>query len=229
MDQKQICHTLRAHGITWIFHPPSASHQAGVVERQVRTVRKVFQAKQVTTMDKIFKTVQAKPYGVTNDEDLDTLLKEAELIINSRPLTPISDSPDDFAALTPLTVMTSILHPDAPVDEFCNSDMLLKSLQATQALADDFWEIWLADYFPLLQKSIKWHKVRENLKPGDLVLVKEDTISARRVYPKALVLEVFKNSDGLVRRALIRTPTGEKYMRDVRKLSLLEASPGIMV
>ena len=60
------------------------------------------------------------------------------------------------------------------------------------------------------------------------MLVKEDTISARRVYPKALVLEVFKNSDGLVRRALIRTPTGEKYMRDVRKLSLLEASPGIM-
>jgi len=228
LDQKKICHTLRAHGITWIFHPPLASHQAGVVERQVRTVRKVFQAKQVTTMDKIFKTVQAKPYGVTNDEDLDTLLKEAELIINSRPLTPISESPDDFAALTPLTIMTGILHPDAPVDEFCNNDVLIKSLRATQELADDFWELWCADYFPLLQKSIKWHKVRENLKPGDLVLVKEDGVSARRVYPKALVLEVFKNTDGLVRRASIRTPAGEKVMRDVRKLSLLEASPGIV-
>ena len=227
LDQKQICHTLRAHGITWIFHPPLASHQAGVVERQVRTVRKVFMAKQVTTMDKIFKTVQARPYGVTNDEDLDTLLKEAELIVNSRPLTPISDSPDDFAALTPLTIMTSILHPDAPVDEFCNGEVLLKSLPATQDLTHDFWIIWIADYFPLLHKSIKWHKAKENLKPGDLVLIREDGISARRVYPKALVLEVYKNSDGLVRRALIRTPSGEKYMRDVRKLSLLEASPGV--
>lgn len=73
--------------IKWEFNPPAASHMGGVWERQIRSIRKV--------MNAILKE------QITDDERLDTLFCEVESIINSRPLTPVSDDPTDLKALTP--------------------------------------------------------------------------------------------------------------------------------
>ena len=223
-DNKKMFCKLRNHGITFLYNPPAASHQGGVFERQIRSVRKIFRVRQIQIIQKIFQGMQKINFASLSDESLLTLMKEAEVIINTRPITPLSDSPEDFSALMPLTLMTGVLDAEAPVDTFSSGDLLRKSWRQTQKLADIFWNQWLKNYIPLLQQSQKWHSECRNIRPGDLVLHLEKDITPRRIYPKAIVKEVLKNSDGRVRRALIRLPDGKILLRDVRKLALLEAS-----
>jgi len=68
--------------IKWIFNPPSASHRGGVWERCIRTIRKILNA--ITNEQKL------------DDESLVTLMCEIEAIVNSRPITKVSDDPRDL-------------------------------------------------------------------------------------------------------------------------------------
>lgn len=67
--------------IQWDFTPPASSHIDGVWERQIRTVRKVLNA--------ILKE------QTLDDELLSALFCEVAAIINGRPLTTVSDDPND--------------------------------------------------------------------------------------------------------------------------------------
>jgi transposase InsO family protein len=78
---------LLLRGIKWEYNPPASSHMGGVWERQVRTVRKV--------MNSILRE------QVLDDERLITVFTEVESIVNSRPITSVSDDPKDREALIP--------------------------------------------------------------------------------------------------------------------------------
>ena len=86
-NQAQIHEELLQKGIQWYFNPPAASHHGGAWERMIRSTRKILGslAKEQTL----------------DDESLQTLVCEAESIINDRPLTAISDDPKDLEPLTP--------------------------------------------------------------------------------------------------------------------------------
>ena len=86
-NQAKIHDTLLQKGIKWVFNPPAASHQGGVWERLIRSTRKILGA---LTKEQVL-----------DDECLQTLLCEAESIINGRPLTKVSDNPNDLEPLTP--------------------------------------------------------------------------------------------------------------------------------
>ena len=68
------------------FNPPSASHIGGIWERQIRTVRRVLN---VILMEQTL-----------DHERLSTLFCEVDSIINGRPLTVLSDDPNDESPLT---------------------------------------------------------------------------------------------------------------------------------
>ena len=87
LDQSKVYSRLRTDDVQWSFNPPEASHQGGVWERIIRSVRKILGA--------LLKE------QLVNDETLSTLLCEVEKILNDRPLTPVSDHPDDPETLTP--------------------------------------------------------------------------------------------------------------------------------
>ena len=62
-----------------------------------------------------------------DDETLRTLFCEVEAIVNSRPLTPVSDSPDDLSPLTPnnaLGMETGVIVP--PPGIFQREDIYLR-------------------------------------------------------------------------------------------------------
>jgi hypothetical protein len=69
------------------INPPYASHMGGSWERQIRTVRQVLNAILLNQ--------------VLDDERLDTLFAEVEGIVNSRPVTNVSEDPNDFHPLSP--------------------------------------------------------------------------------------------------------------------------------
>ena len=110
-----------------------------------------------------------------------------------------------------------------PPDVFFQADEYRRSWRAVQLLADLFWRRWMKEYLPLLQRRQKWLQPQRNLKVGDLVLVCDEH-SKRGAWPKAIVEETFPDGDGTVRRARARIRTAStEYLRDVRKLCLLEA------
>ena len=86
-NEEKIERHLQQKGIKWVFQPPAAPHMSRVWERLVQITKKHLKS---TVAD-----------GLLNDVELRTLLAEVESIVNNRPITAVSDDPDDCSALTP--------------------------------------------------------------------------------------------------------------------------------
>ena len=156
------------------------------------------------------------------DEILHTVFCEVEGIINGRPLTKLSDSPDDLSPLTPNHLLLLRGENNVPPGVFSQSDMLRKRWRHVQNLADQFWRKWLRTYLPELQRRIKWTRTSPNLRVGDVVIIL-DEMTPRNLWPLARVTEVIHGRDGLVRTVKVRTKRTE-LVRPITKVVLLEAA-----
>ena len=143
----------------------------GVWERLIRVIRRVF--------DAILGNCRL------NDEILSTVFVEAENIVNSRPVTKISDSVEDPVALTPNQLL--LLRGAAPPPrKFETDNMYCRRWRYVQNLANQFWKHWLREYVPELVRRKKWHKEHVNVKVDDLVLIKDEN-TPRYLWPLGLV------------------------------------------
>ena len=205
-NESQIDEAMLQRGIKWTFNPPHASHFGGVWERLIRTVRRV--------LDALLHQQQL------TEDSLRTLLCEVEAVVNSRPLTSVSDDPRDMEPLTP----NHLLHQRGgivlPPGLFGEADgVSRKRWKQVQYLSDLFWKRWRREYLPLLQQRSKWLRQSPNLCVGDVVLL-VDHDAPRCHWRLGRVIEVFTSSDGLVRSARIRTKSGV-LERSITKLVLL--------
>ena len=210
-NQSRIGRALHQDGIRWDFNPPAASHFGGVWERIIRIVRKVLYSvlqEQVILMD---------------DEGLHTVFCEVEHIVNSRPITPVSEDPNDLDALTPNNLLLLRADHTLPCGIFDSSDNYTRRRwRQVQYLSLLFWKRWKTEYLHLLQERQRWLMPRRNLTIGDIVLVMDNT---RNVWTMAKVLDATKDKDGIVRTVQVKTPNGV-FLRPIHKLSLvLEAWP----
>jgi hypothetical protein len=160
-----------------------------------------------------------------DDEGLSTLFCEVECIINSRPITPVSDNPDDVDALTPNDLL--LMHPAKclPCGIFDKSDQYSRRRwRQVQYLSGLFWKRWKNEYLHLLQARQKWLKPTRNMHAGDIVLIMDQP---RNAWMRAKVIEIIKYKKGQVRTVRFQTPYG-LLQRPVHKLSLvLEADNDI--
>ncbi|TWW54610.1 hypothetical protein D4764_0264710 [Takifugu flavidus] len=142
LDQSEMEKTMQERGIKWIFNSPAASHQGGIWERQIRTVRRILGA-------------LLKEQTLT-DDSLQTFLCEVESIINGRPITSVSDDPCDIEPLTPNHLLLMKTQPNMPPGIFNKDDLYArKRWRQVQYLADLFWRRWTREYLPLLQERQK--------------------------------------------------------------------------
>ena len=207
-NHQKIDAYLLQNEVQWIFNPPTGSHHGGVWERCIRTVRKVLNA--------------ILNQQILDDEGLTTLLCEVESIINSRPITQVSEDPKDLEALTPNHLL--LLRSEIPLTPgvFQKEDLYSRRRwRQVQYLADQFWKRWSKEYLPMLQTRLKWLREQRNLSVGDIVLVVDDTCS-RNAWPLGRIIETLPNSDGCVRRVKVKTKSGI-LMRPIDKCVLLEA------
>ena len=111
--------------IQWDFTPPASSHIGVVWERQIRTVRKMLNA--------ILKE------QILDDERLSAVFCEVEAIINGRPLTTVSDDPNDECP------------PDSKLSAAASREcriappVLLKAV-ISMASAGGMYNIWLTNF-----------------------------------------------------------------------------------
>ncbi|XP_077864285.1 uncharacterized protein LOC144349654 [Saccoglossus kowalevskii] len=140
-NQAKIGEVLRQEDLIWKFNPPAGSHFGGVWERHIRTIRKI-----------LFSLFKEQTIHL-NDEALHTLFCEVESIINGRPITVISDDPNDYEALTPNHLLLLHTNQSLPPGMFSKNDTYVhRRWRQVQYLADIFWLRWVKEYLPLLQE-----------------------------------------------------------------------------
>ena len=205
-NEEKIERHLQQKGIKWVFQPPAAPHMSGVWERLVQITKKHLKS--------------AVGDALLTDVELRTLLAEVESIVNNRPITAVSDDPDDCSALTPNHFLLQRAT-QLPPGVFVNEDQFSrKRWRKVQFLADHYWKRWIREYVPALQSRPKWFKSKRNVRIGDLVLLAEDKLVRNR-WPMGRVVEVFTGEDGGVRSAEVKT-AGGVFHRPVVKICLLE-------
>ena len=158
---------------------------------------------------------------VLDDEGLNTLMCEVQSIVNSRPITKLSDDAKDFNALRSNHLLLFRDGTATPPGMFSKEDnYTCCRWRQVQYLSDIFWSRWIKEYLPSLQK---WNKPQRNLVVNDIVLLLDEKIPCSS-WTLGRVLEVYSNrKDGLVCSAKVKTRMSE-LVRHVDKIVLLEAA-----
>jgi len=208
-NNSRIGQEMQQRGVKWRLQPPTAAHMSGVWERLVKTSKRHLKALTGSCL--------------LNENGLRTLFAETEAIMNGRPLSPVSDDPQDFEPLTPNHFLLHRKVSGLPPGVFVKEDSLLRrEWKKVQYLTNIFWDRWIKEYLPTLQQRRKWFKEQRNVRVGDLVLLAEDNVK-RGQWPMGRVTRVIHGSDDLVRSAVVKTATGELH-RPIVKMCLLEAA-----
>lgn len=206
LEKSKLHNFCLKQDIEWVFNPPCAPHWGGVFERMVQTIKRILLATMTNTR--------------LSDEMLNTLMCEVENLINSRPITKVSNDACDPSALSPSHLLILRGSPSPLPGAFCVADMYRRRWKHVQHLVDVFWSRWLKEYIPMLQKASKWHEIQTNLKVNDLVLVADEN-TPRSLWPLGIVVDVRVSKDGLVRAVRVKTKHSE-LVRPVTKIVLIE-------
>lgn len=177
----------------WHFNPPASPHFGGLWEAGVKSVK--------THLRKLANTT-------FTFEEFSTILCQIEACLNSRPLCPMTNDPEDLRILTPahFLIGDSIIAPtDHSAEE--NNLNLLTRWQLVQKMHINFWHHWSREYLTRLQQRPKWLRTRENLNVGDLVLICDNNIAPTK-WPLGRIVKTIQGQDELVRVAEVKTMNG---------------------
>ena len=206
---------MRKKAIVWSFNPPAAPHAGGLWERMVRSTKRILKS-----------IVDSR---VPSDQVFITLVVVAEGIINQRPLTRVSNDPNDLRAITPAMIVSPGTPASSSSDVLPPSPFSEASLHRihdqSRDLCDSFWRRWSRDYLSTLQTRQKWFNPQRNFVIGDLVLMTSE-LHPRDSWPLATVVNTYPDSNGQIRRLRVRTRDRE-FERDCNKIVLLEAADSL--
>lgn len=200
----QLIRYLVTRNIQWHFSPPYSPHFNGLVEAAVKSMK--------------FHIIRIMAESNLSFEHFSTVLVRIEAVLNSRPISPISDNINDFTALTPghfLIGKSRLARPHPPSNE-----NLIAKYQQMEAMVQHFWHRFRMDVLSSMHIRPKWQSKQPNIKIGDLMVVKEDNIAVN-CWPLARIEELHPGSDGLVRVATIRFSDKSLLKRSIAKLCLL--------
>ncbi|XP_060608443.1 uncharacterized protein LOC132760481 [Ruditapes philippinarum] len=202
-------------GFKWRFIVEIAPWMGGFYERLVGLTKRSLR-----------KSIGKK---LLDSDQLITIIKEVEAIVNCRPLVYVGEdinsnitlTPSHFICLNPNVgfpeIEISSDDPDFKVIE-SSEDKLLAIWKKGQRLLDSFWKIWKEEYLCSLrertQTNLKQgkHKVQFNPNVGDVVLIKDNT--SRGSWRLGQVIHLYVSSDDCVRSADIETAS-KKSLKDL--------------
>ncbi|XP_026317697.1 uncharacterized protein LOC113233891 [Hyposmocoma kahamanoa] len=183
-------------GVRFNFIPAYAPHFGGIWESGVKSAK--FHLKRVMGNSHL------------TFEELSTLFAQVEAVLNSRPLCPLSNSPNDFLYLSPghFLVGRPLTALPTPTLEERAANSLARYARL-EKIHQHFWNRWQKEYIAELQQRRKWKTETDNqrLKIGDLVLLQEDHVPPL-CWRLGRVQRLFPGSDGISRVAEVNTTRG---------------------
>ena len=184
---------LAQQNVQWTFNPPLEPHFEGVWEWLIQTAKR-----------SLLKVLSSRKLVLSVFQ---TIVAEAEAILNSRPLTHVGGSISDEGPLTPNHFL--LRRPHMCLKPLVNSNQRFstKDFKFTQTLLDHYWSRLLKEYVPELNKRTKWQKSNDELDEGDNVWVLKD-FTPRGIWPLGRIVKAHRGSDGIARSFDIQTSTG---------------------
>ena len=193
-------------GLVWKTSPARGPHFGGRWESMVKAMKRAL-------------------YSIGNarylkEDEFRTFLCRSASLLNSRPLIPVSGD-DEFEALTPNHFLNRTgsggleLGPHGP-------EGLGAAFRYWTASLEQLWIRFQAEVLAEYRKPSKWLKESRPLRVGDLVIMLEDGVQ-RPLWPLGRILEVVLGRDGVIRSAMVKTPTGVVSRPALRLVPLLEA------
>ena len=172
-----------SHKIHWEFITPLSPHQGGMYESLIKVTKRALRmstGKQILSWN-----------------EMATIFAEVKSIVNSRPLTYMSDDPNDLRPLTPNQLLLGRSSADVPQGPYDDTKNLHKRFQYVQTLVNNFWRRFIAEYVPKLiaEGRSKWQKKETQVKRDEIVLMVENNIPCGK-WNLGRVLEVFPGTDG---------------------------------
>ena len=228
-ESNAVQESLGNQGIEWKFIPCRAPWYGGYWERLVGLTKNALKK----TLGRAFITLSS----------LQTLIVEIEAHLNNRPLTYVSSESNEPEPLTPSHLLYGrminiVPHPFTTQDEVSDEDFqevgsklhhTLSKKAKTQALIiQHFWGRWKKEYLTSLREThtTSSGSNKENIRVGDVVIIHDD--SSRLKWRLAVVQELQRGNNDLVRSAIIRTANGVTN-RPISKLYPLEVNVGMNV
>ncbi|UYV69239.1 hypothetical protein LAZ67_6002942, partial [Cordylochernes scorpioides] len=191
---KELAAVLANDGTEWKFNPPGAPHFGGLWEAGVKALK--------YHMRRIIGN------NLLTYEELLTVLVQIESCLNSRPLYPMSNDPNDQRVLTPAHFLLTEPSSCVPEDDLLLvKNHLLTRWQLVQRVLQHLWKRWSKDYLNNLQQRNKWKTISPNVDINTLVLIKEERMPPAR-WLMGRVVETHPGKDGLVRVVSVRTSVG---------------------
>ena len=205
--KKRLTDFAVLHKIHWKFITPLSPHQGGMYESLIKVTKR---ALRMSTGEQILSW-----------NEMATIFAEVKSIVNSRPLTYLSDDPNDLRPLTPNHLLLGRASADVPHGPYEDTKNTHKRFQYVQTLVNNFWKRFITEYVPKLIATgrSKWQKKESQIKKDDIVLIVENNVP-RGKWILGRVLEVFPGKDGIVRNVRLKTENGE-LKRSIQKCCIL--------
>ncbi|XP_070525097.1 uncharacterized protein [Cardiocondyla obscurior] len=184
---------LASQGTEWKFIPPRTPHFGRIWEAGIKSMKRHL--------------IKVMGDHKLTFEELSTVLVQIEACMNSRPLCPLSNDPEDLDVLTPahfLTGEVSTLIPEAELIDI--PENRLNRYQLLQKIRSHYWKRWSQEYLTNLQERTKWFRESENLREGQLVILREEGLSPAK-WSMGRILKIYPGADGLVRVVTLKTST----------------------
>ena len=149
-------------------------------------------------LDSILSEISTKDLS---HEVLTTFMAEVCAIVNARPLVAASHDPETPEVLSPSLLLNLKSNVKTePLEGFDIENLYKAQWKRVQTVADIFWIRWRREYLNTLQKRRKWQSVKNNLKNGDIVLLKDSEV-CRNDWPMGIVVNAISSKDEKVRKA----------------------------
>jgi hypothetical protein len=208
IDWNEVSRYAEIQRITWKFIPPTAAWWGGFWERLVRTVKELLR--------------RSLGKAIFTYEELVTILCECEKVVNSRPLTYISEDMQDLTPITPAMFLFDRSTAEVKDLDMRDANHYRKRLRFRAKVIDELRKRFRSEYLGLLVQRQKPNHQSSNIRPGDIVLIGDD-VKKRLQWPLARVLELIPGKDGLIRTVKLKTESCT-LIRPIQRVFPLEVS-----
>ncbi|UYV67908.1 hypothetical protein LAZ67_5002467, partial [Cordylochernes scorpioides] len=175
--------------ITWKFIPPGAPWWGGWWERLIGTMKQL-----------LFRILGQTSLGY---EELSTVMCDVESLMNTRPLTYLTEESEDLAPLTPSLFLHEVREVGVPDLDLIDNQTLSRKYQYIKRVRD-LRERFRIEYLGFLRQGTRRLKTTIPFKVGNMVLIGQESLK-RLHWPLARIIQLYPEKDGLVRVAKVKT------------------------